>query len=1242
MKRFRTRATLLSILVLLAASLQLSAQCTLAIDSAVSTNVTCNGSSNGTITVYTHGGQGTVSYSSGSGGVIMATQQFNSNVLVTGSTASSSQWFAPNSHTPFSYSATGGCTGGKVGFTGSFTNYWGNFLRSPQQDCSGGGNTVVLSFDLSNSYIASHIVSSPSSSDAMRFYVWDNNYSSGSHYYKASSVKIGGTEVSSVDGNGTWLKFDQARTCVHVDVTFDLTTIPNSNKLLFYIEASNPYNDSYTYSVSLDNITVSQGAPSQSSNVYSGLAPGTYTITVTDSAGCTASTSAITITQPAALTVGTSSISPTTVGGTNGSATATPSGGTSPYTYSWNTTPAQSTATANNLAAGTYSVTVTDAHNCTASTSVVVAPHSCTGLGFTSVTSTNVSCNGLADGTITAAGTGGTSPYQYYLNSNPAQGSGSFTGLAAATYSVHIIDNAGCTATYSNSITITQPAVLGVSVATINATTQGGSDGTATATVTGGTATYTYLWSNGATANPITGLSAGSYCVTVTDSHGCTASACGTVSQPSCNGFSVTNVTQVNVTCHGANDGIITVTATGGTTPYQYALNSGNYQSGSGFSNLAAGTYTVKVKDASACTYTYPTTITITEPAALAVSVATTNVTTVGGSDGTATATVTGGTANYAYQWSNSATTNSIAGLTAGTYCVTVTDDNFCTATACGTVSQPSCPNITVTPSISNVSCNGLADGEITINANGGASPYQYQLNNGSYQSGNTFSNLAAGTYILHVKDNNQCVGADTVTVSQPTVLAVSVTATNVTVVGGNDGTATATVTGGTPAYTYFWSNNATTNQITGLPTGNYCVTVTDNHGCTAVACGTVAQPNCPGINVSAHTDSVHCHGGADGATTITATGGTSPYQYQLNSSGYQSSNVFTGLAAGAYTITVKDANQCTGTTVVNVREPAALTLSFNTVDASSSTATDGSDMAIVSGGTSPYRYNWSDGDTANPITNIAHGVYCVTVTDAFGCSVAGCDTVGTGGGNTGCNGLTIDSVRFINISCNGSGNGTINVYSHGGSGVVLYSINNGGNYQTANSFPNLAAGSYYVQIKDANNCVVSYTNNPVNITEPSAVAPVATLSGNTLGTGAYSSYQWYFNGVSIGATATSQTYAATQSGNYYVQVTDANGCTGSSNVVPVTVTGIDPTNISPLAVAIYPNPFHDEVNVVVDGYKGGDIEVELFDLFGRKLYQTTQATGQFTIATTSLAQGVYIIRFKANGQPVYRQIVKE
>src|SRR5690606_22797124 len=329
-------------------------------------------------------------------------------------------------------------------------------------------------------------------------------------------------------------------------------------------------------------------------------------------------------------------------GDATGTATANVSGGALPLTYSWS--PSGGTAdTATDLTAGTYTVTVTDAVNRTATATVTITEPNAL---LSNIITTDISCNGSNNGSITLAPTGGVAPYTYLWNN--ADTSSSLTGLAAGTYSVTITDANGCTVT--ENATITDPAVLTLSSSSYtDVTWYGGNDGEATVVVTGGTAPYNYLWSNGATTATATGLIAGNYVVTVTDANGCTVSESFTIIQPI--PLMVQSVSKTNVKCNGGTDGTATIVAMGGNAPYTY-LWSPSGGTNATATGLAAGTYSVLVTDATANTITE--TFVITEPGIITATVSNqSNVQCNGGNTGTATLTVTGGTAPFTYAWSH-------------------------------------------------------------------------------------------------------------------------------------------------------------------------------------------------------------------------------------------------------------------------------------------------------------------------------------------------------------------------------------------------------------------------------------------------------------------------------------------------------------------------------------------------------------------------------------------------------------
>ncbi len=335
-------------------------------------------------------------------------------------------------------------------------------------------------------------------------------------------------------------------------------------------------------------------------------ASGTYSSTIADINGCTTVSNSITVNVSPALSVATTPTNVLCFGDATGTALAVETGGTPPVSFSWNTVPVQTTATATGLIAGTYSVTATDAFGCTATASAVITqPAAALSLSSTQI---NVSCNGGSNGSIDLTVNGGTSPYSY------SWGGGQLTedisGLSAGTYSVIVTDANGCTA--NTSVTITEPAVLSASTTQIDELCNGGNTGSIDLTVSGGTSPYSYSWSGGQTTEDLTGLLAGTNSVTVTDANGCTTTASATITEPTAISLSTT---QVDVSCNGGNNGFIDLSVSGGTPGYTYSWS--NSETTEDISGLVAGPYSVTVVDANGCSAT--TSATITEPAAIVI-----------------------------------------------------------------------------------------------------------------------------------------------------------------------------------------------------------------------------------------------------------------------------------------------------------------------------------------------------------------------------------------------------------------------------------------------------------------------------------------------------------------------------------------------------------------------------------------------------------------------------------------------
>ena len=898
--------------------------------------------------------------------------------------------------------------------------------------------------------------------------------------------------------------------------------------------------------------------PVQTSATATGLAAGTYVVTVFDANQCSTSAS-VTITQPQmALGVQLSGqINVDCFGGSNGSASVAVSGGTAPYTYSWNTTPVQTSATASGLAAGTYIVTILDANGCTATGSVIITQPAAA--LSASISAGNINCFG-GSSSATVSVSGGTAPYSYSWNTTPVQTSATATGLAAGSYTVTIIDANGCQA--SASVTISQPAQLSVSASSsilgcgTNITCFGGSDGSATATVTGGTAPYTYLWSNGSTSATATGLAAGTHTVTVTDANGCTATASVTLTQPP--PVTATITTVVNANCFGGN-GSATVVAGGGMPPFTYSWNTTPVQTSATATGLSAGVYVVTVTDASNCSAS--ATVTISQPqSSLSASISgSINASCFGGSNGSATVAVTGGTAPYSYSWNTTPvqTGATATGLAAGTYVVTVLDANGCTATASVIISQPAAAlSASISGSV-NASCFG-GSGSATVSVTGGTAPYTYSWNTTPVQTSATASGLAAGTYVVSIVDANGCQASASVTITQPSAaLSASISAqNNVSCFGGNDGSATVSVSGGTAPYSYSWNTTPvqTGATATGLAAGTYVVTIYDANQCSTSASVTISQPiDSLNASIIAQTNA-NCFGG-NGSATVLATGGTAPYSYSWNTTPVQTSATATGLAAGSYVVTVVDANGCSASASVTISQPAQLSVSAsahllncgNNIPCFGSMT--GSAMATVTGGTGPYTYIWSPiGGTGAIASGLGAGTYTVTVTDANGCSASATVTLIQPPAVT----ATISG--SVNANCFG-GSGSATVVAGGGVAPYTYSWSTIP-VQTSATATGLAAGTYVATVTDANGCSATAS---VTITQPSAALSASISAQNNAscfgssngsatvsvsgGTAPYS-YSWNTTPVQTGATAT-----GLAAGTYVVTIFDANQCSTSVSV---------------------------------------------------------------------------------------------
>lgn len=890
--------------------------------------------------------------------------------------------------------------------------------------------------------------------------------------------------------------------------------------------------------------------PEQTTATAIDLPAGTHTVTITDSSLCT-NTEEITIVDPVP-------IAPSVVieqnvsckGGSDGSATASATDGVIAidYAYEWSTIPPQSNATAIDLAAGIYTVTITDDNSCTTTIDVTITEPDT--IIPTITVLQEVLCNGGNDGSATVSATGGTvaGDYTYEWSTNPSQTTNTATDLVVGDYTVTVTDDNGCSVTAE--VTLIEPIAL-VPAVMVNqdVTCFGGNNGSATASATGGMVAgdYGYEWSTTPTQTTATatGLMAGIHTVTITDDNNCDTTITVTINEPA-EIMPVATVVQ-DADCNGESTGIVTVTATGGTVAgdYTYLWDSNPAQTTATATGLLAGTYNVTVTDDSLCTAI--TQIIVGEPSIIEpITSVVQHVSCFEGNDGSAMVTATGGTTtagDYTYEWNTTPiqTTATATNLEEGTYIVTVSDNNSCTATAEIDITEPT--GIITVVLGQDVFCFGDSTGQATVAANGGteAGDYDFLWSDDLGQMTDNATGLPANDYTVTITDDNGCTATDEVTISEPSpVIPTIVMIQNVSCNGGSDGEATVAATGGTESndYVYAWDSSPIQNGITAtnLSAGDYIVVVTDDNLCTATISVTITEPLGMIATATEIQPQTNCNN-PDGIAEVTVVNGLAPYTYEWETVPSQTTMTATDLTSGTYTVTVYDASLCTTTATVFVDADTSTIANETLTPVSCFGGSDGQ-IELNPIGVGPFTYTWSLG-TGNPNAGLAAGDYTVTIVNANGCSHIDTFTL------IEASEIQIAATDIMNTSCSDDMDGAITIEVTGGTGNYSYTWDGDaiGQDETATG---LSPNTYNVTVTDDNNCtqvatfdVISplplITNldstNPANCFACDGVANVS-VTGGTMPYG----YLWSNGNI----TASPDDLC---SGTNTVTVTDMNGC---------------------------------------------------------------------------------------------------
>ena len=817
-------------------------------------------------------------------------------------------------------------------------------------------------------------------------------------------------------------------------------------------------------------------------------------------------------------------------GGSTGTINISAQGGNGGLEYSVdNQNNYQPSGTFPGLAAGTYDVWVRDNAGCTNHYgNVTVGQPSAV---VQTLAGTDASCANVFDGSITITASGGVGPYTYSLNGGPLQPGNTFTGLGAANYVTYVYDSHNCLDT--SSFTVNNTYIIGVVVdSQQNISCAGAGDGSFCVHVQGGIPPYSYSI-NGVTyqsSGCFTGLQAGTYTVVGRDSKGCTESANVTIAPPA--PFTVAIDSVHDVLCNGSPTGDIFITVNGGTPAFTFNWNNGNPTED--LIGVAAGSYSVTVTDSRGCQA--QGSAVVDQPLPLFLNIASFNdLLCSGDSTGAIDVTANGGVPAYTYAWSDgalfSSATEDITDLKLGTYTVTVTDANQCTVTISQQISEPTALVVSFVPT--HTTCFGAANGSIDLSVSGGTPSYTFLWS--TFETSEDISGLNGGTYNVIVTDNNGCQQSQSVVINEPTQLVLSTAVTQTSCYNTFDGAVDLTVTGGTPGYTYSWSNGATTEDLTNLGPGSYCVTVTDAAGCTAIICANIANPS--PLNTSFIVRNPLCYGDANGAIDLLPSGGALPYSFVWNTPNADTTEDLSGLVAGSYIVTVTDSRGCQRVDSTRLIEPGQIYTSGFIKNVTCAGFCDGFLDITAYGGTLPYSFLWSNGPSTEDIGSLCGGNYIVTVTDVNGCQAVSLYVVSEP------TPLQVVAVG-TDVSCHGACDGTVAAIPSGGTRPYEYLWND---FYPDSTRGGVCGGLMWVLLTDSNGC---HTTDSIFINEPAALvldAFITDVQCNGFSTGAITlsvnggTFPYTYNWSNGQHTATITNLTA---GGYGVTVIDAHGCT--------------------------------------------------------------------------------------------------
>jgi hypothetical protein len=794
------------------------------------------------------------------------------------------------------------------------------------------------------------------------------------------------------------------------------------------------------------------GKSAQTKDSFNGLGSGIYTINVTDKVGCTM-TKTDTIIPYTNLVLSIITDSVACFNGNTGIINASLSGGLPNYKYSINNGAFLSSGIFNSLTAGIYTIKTKDSAKCERDSTITIYQYT----AISAILSKQKNCPFNTNGSITINASGGKPSYQYKLGSGTFQTINNFPNLLNGLYSITVKDAKNCTQLFTDSVTSFPKPDLTLNFKK-NLTCYQSNNGKIKLNTTSGTLPYSYSWSVVGTLDSLINLPIGNYTATVTDINTCKDTLTTSIIQP--DSIQASFLVKQPL-CFNQASGQIKAIASGGTPPFLYSIDGGLYSAVDSFTGLLYGAHTISIRDTNLCIKSYP--LSLLNPTKLAVSIVVDSAICFSSSTGKITMNGLAATPPYIYKINLGTyiSTNFFTSLTAGNYSLSIRDSNNCQLDTNANVFQYS-PILFSINLVDTIRCKNGSDGKISITASGGKTGYQYSINGGAYQISNIFSGLNKGKKIITVKDANNCIAIDSITMIEPPGITSTLTIANhVRCYGENNAKAKISIVGGTSPYAYLWNNGTTIDSVTNFNLGLKYIVITDARNCKDSTAFTITQPDSLKSNFNLYHPKCY---NTLGSIKAIGQGGTTPYQFSINASSFSNLDSFKALTGQLYTILIRDTNMCQSSFTRTLVTPTQIMANYLIDSVQCFGAASGKISISSFGGSAPLSYfKNSVLQFSNVFSGLIANSYFVQVIDNNGCKK---DT-----------NLSVYQYPDIlanypttHVNCFGANTGSISINASGGAGGLNYAIDASA-FGTSSIFSTLPAGTYNMKVRDKYFC---------------------------------------------------------------------------------------------------------------------------------------------------------------------------